>query len=82
MWLHARVLCECEAGCDFLADHGAGSGEHEDNQSPSWCCRVPVLCGATACPRGGVPPKDHGLKKRRWGMCDHAMAGDSPREVG
>ena len=82
VWLHARVLCECEAVCDFLADLGAGSGEHEDKQNPSRRCCVPILGGVIGRPRGGVPPKDHGLGKRRWGMCDHAMAGDTLREVG
>jgi len=33
VWLHARVLCGCEAGCEVLGEHGAGSGEHEDKQS-------------------------------------------------
>jgi len=27
------VLCGCEAGYEVLAEHGAGSGEHEDKQS-------------------------------------------------
>jgi hypothetical protein len=26
------VLCGCEAGYEVLAEHAAGSGEHEDNR--------------------------------------------------
>jgi len=33
VWLRSRVMCRCEAGCEVLAEHGAGSGEHEDKQS-------------------------------------------------
>jgi len=35
------VLCGCEAGYEVLAEHGAGSGEHEDNQSRR--CRAPII---------------------------------------
>jgi len=30
VWLHARVLCKCGAGCEVLVEHGAGRGEYED----------------------------------------------------
>jgi len=33
VWLRARVLCGCEAGCEVLKEHGAGGGEQEDKQS-------------------------------------------------
>jgi hypothetical protein len=34
VWWHATVLCGCEAGCEVLAEHGAGSCEHEDKPLP------------------------------------------------
>ena len=45
MWLHARVLWGCEARCEVLAAHGAGSGEHEDKHI--WCTvfgKTQILC--------------------------------------
>ena len=41
VWLHASVLRGCEAGCEVLEDHGAGSGQHEDRQSRR--CRAPIV---------------------------------------
>jgi len=41
VWLHARVLLVCEAGCEVLVAHGAGSGEHEDKQIRR--CRAPIV---------------------------------------
>ena len=57
MWLHARVLCGCAAGCEVLVKHGVGSGDHEEQQSRR--CHAPLLGVAAArpCSRGGDPPK-------------------------
>ena len=53
VWLHARVLCGCEAECEVLADHGAGSGEHKQNEyikknSPSLLAFFDLFCLHTA----------------------------------
>jgi len=48
VWLHARVLCGCKAGCEVLAKHSAGSGAHEDKQSRR--CRTPIVRFAAAMP--------------------------------
>ena len=48
VWLHARVLCGCEAGCEFLWEHGAGSGKHKDKQSQR--CHAPMVGVAVAHP--------------------------------
>jgi len=44
VWLHARMLCGCVAGCEVVTEHGAGSGDHEDKQSRRR--RVPNSIGA------------------------------------
>ena len=45
MWLHATVLCGCEAGCEVLAEHGAGSREHEDQPLPIQFVRLSFFLG-------------------------------------
>ena len=45
VWLHSRLSCACEAGCEVLVDHDAGSNDNEDRQSRH-CC-APIV-GVTA----------------------------------
>ena len=32
VWLHARVLCGCEARCEVLVEHGTGGDKHEEHE--------------------------------------------------
>jgi len=48
VWLNSRVLRGCEAGCEVLTAHGAGSCEHADEQI--WRCRALVVGFATKRP--------------------------------
>jgi len=48
VWLYARVLLVCEAGCEVLAVHSAGSGEHADKQIRR--CSAPIVGFAAARP--------------------------------
>jgi len=42
------ALCGCEARCEVVAEHGAGSGEQEDKQSRR--CHAPILDVAATLP--------------------------------
>jgi len=46
VWLHAGVLGGCEARCEVLAEHGAGSSEHRNKHSRR--CRAPIVGITTA----------------------------------
>jgi len=56
-WLHARVLCGCETGCEVLKEHDAGGSEHEDKQSRRCCATIVGVAAARPKSRGGVPPQ-------------------------
>ena len=53
VWLHARVLSGCEARCEILGGHGAGSDKHKDKQSQR--CRAPIIGFAAAIRRRESP---------------------------
>ena len=74
MWLHARVLCGCEAGCEVLVEHGAGSGDGEDKWSR--CCRALIVGVSAALPSSrGPPPTSRGLGKRARRMLGQRVVG-------
>jgi len=66
-WARGRVL----------AEHGAGSGEHEEKNSRR--CRAPMVGVAAARPWsrwGGDPPNGCGLRKRTRGMLCPRVVGE------
>jgi len=71
VWLHARVLRGCEARCEILAGHGAGSNEHEDKESR--CCRAPIIGFDAALQGRESPPNGLQLGKRTRGMFDQRV---------
>jgi len=70
------ALCGREAGCEVVAEHGAGSGEQEDKQNRH--CHAPILDVAATRPlsRGGEStPSGLGLGKRTRGTLGPRVVG-------
>ena len=57
---HAQVLWGCEAECEFLSEHGTGSGEVRDKQS--WRCRAPIV-GVVAARPSSVIERSRGTRE-------------------
>jgi len=74
-----KGVVRMRVGCEVFAAHGAGSSEHEDQQSRR--CRAPIEDFAAARPpiEGGVPPQWSWAGKRTRGMFGMVWGGEMVR---